>query len=129
MGKLKKVAYFLQKWDGVWSLPLLIGLFILIALFGQSIFGNWFIPMPLDDLHSAMEAGIIVIAANTIALLGMRFNFKELFRYYHNTSKQDLQKLHAWQRLLILSAVYLLYFVAFILVWHKIVSAVHILPS
>jgi hypothetical protein len=129
MNTVKKIIRFMIRWDGIWALPFTITVFILLAIFGQRIFGFWFVPMPLDDLHTAIEAAIIVIAANSLSLLGLWFNFRKIYTYYLTSAKADFSNLQAWQRLLILFFMYCFYVSLFIMVWHSLLSEVHILPS
>jgi hypothetical protein len=126
---LKKIGYFLSQWDGLWSLPIAILVFVTAALFGQQLFGVWFVPMPLDDLHAALEAAIIVIAANTVTQLGLWFNFRSLYRYYLTESKTEFKQLPSWQKISLLLFIYVFFFVAFLIVWHSLTSGPSILPN
>jgi hypothetical protein len=119
---LRYAKFYLQLWDGIWSIPLaivaVVGIGFGIQLFytdptdmGQNAPGFW------DPVffQTMFYVAAIQVFVNFIVWLGMYFNFRGLFRYFKgvkqansvvNKSKEDFLNLKAWQRLVLLLFVY-----------------------
>lgn len=142
---LKKLKFHLQLWDGVWSVPLGMALFIGFGVLLQRFFYN-----PADPegapgfydpsfLQSMFYASAVQVFINLVVWLGIHFNFRRV-KHYHsgtakityqtdsrpiadqegcieNKSKQDFESLEPWQRLKLLLFLYCFLSVEYILVW------------
>ena len=105
-----KTKRFLEKFDGIWSVPL-------------AFLGFWFIGVVLQflDISSGsydlafvqplfLATGVIIGAVN-VSILGMYFTFRGLYRYIYgytddegniiNQSKEDFKGLTPWQKFII----------------------------
>ena len=104
---LKGLKYFLLKWDGIWSLPIIITTFILAQIFGQFFYGDAFAPYDPALLQAGLMSLILCAAFNTAVLLALWFNFRGIYRYYINKSSSDFQTLTPCQKI---SFFFLVYF-------------------
>lgn len=118
---IKKIFYWLQKWDVMWSAPLAFVAFIAFALIAQLVFGESFGSYDPSMYQAAIYAIGISVLFNGTIFLGLWFNWRKIYNYYLTDSKKDFEKLEAWQRLFILFVSYWLYFLALLLVWLKLV--------
>lgn len=107
---IRKIKYWLQLWDGVWSIPLSFLLFVLMGIVGETILGEGFAFYDPSILQAGLLASALIILFNMVAWLGIWFNFRGIFHYYLIYSKNDFKKLREWQRLLFLVFLYVFYF-------------------
>lgn len=142
---LKKIKFHLQLWDGVWSVPLAMVLFV-----GFGVLLQWYFADPADPqgapgfydpsyLQAAFYASAMQVFINFVVWLGIHFNFRRV-KHYHsgqaqktpqtdsrpvpyqpecieNKSKQDFESLQPWQRLVLLLFLYCFLSGEWILVW------------
>jgi hypothetical protein len=94
--------------------------FLGLAYFGHQLFGDWFAPMPAEDLHILVEAALILVAANTLAFLGLYFNFRGLWRFWLNDSKNAFNTLLPWQKIAVTLLLYFFFFAAYLICWQII---------
>jgi len=103
----KKIKYFLEQFDGIWSIPMTIFGFWLIGLTIQ------FFDMTAGSYDLAffqplfLAVGIVVGAVN-FTIIGMYFTFRGIYRFFYgykdengaviNHSKEEWQKLLPWQK-------------------------------
>jgi hypothetical protein len=103
----KKIRYFLEQFDGVWSIPLTILGFWLIGLtiqFFDVTAGSYDLAF-FQPLFLAV--GIVVGAVNA-AIIGMYFTFRGIYRFFYgykdengdiiNQSKEEWKGLLPWQK-------------------------------
>lgn len=127
---MKKLKFYLQHLDGVWSFPLAISIFWLFGLLLNS-FGGYGVgtydPGFIQPLFLAVG---VVIGATNFAVWGLYFTFKGIYRYLYgqkkegvriNYSKKDWTKITVWQRYVIAFGVFFFFFSAIILVYLKLV--------
>lgn len=112
MKKMKKLFDFLFRWDGLWSVPLLILGFIAFGIFSVDFFGEGVSTYDPGILQSLFLASAFIVAINLLTWLGIRFNFPDLFEYMTGTFHEDFYNLAPWQRVLISFAVYFFLFSA-----------------
>lgn len=127
---MKKVKYFLQLFDGFWSVPL-------------AFVGFWMVGTVLSTFNAAtgvydvsfiqplLLAVAVVVGAANAAIAGLYFSFRGLYRFIYGTkdsegkpinfSKIKWKALTAWQQFVIALSVFFCYFFAVILVYLKLV--------
>jgi len=132
---MKKLIYYLQLFDGLWSVPLGFFIFFLVGLVLSSFFGMAVGSYDLAFIQPLFLAGTIVIGATNMATLGLMFTFRELFRYlygrrsklknsslnYYNLSKEDFYNLNPLQRLCVSLFLFLFFILAILIVFLKLV--------
>lgn len=128
---MKKLKYFLQHIDGIWSLPLAILLFWVVGLVLSSVFG--FGTGTYDPgLYQAFFFSCgIVIGATNVTVWGLYFNFRHLYRYIYgekdengkwiNYSKNKWKSLTPWQQFVIALSVFFAFFISIIVVFLSLV--------
>jgi hypothetical protein len=86
--KLKRIKFHLQLWDGIWSVPLGMLLFLGCGVFLQTIFYNRDDPQggpgfyDPSFLQSAFYASCMQVFINFVVWLGIHFNFRRI-KHYH----------------------------------------------
>lgn len=133
---IKKAFYYIQLVDGIWSVPLGFFLFFLCGYVLSMFFGyttGFYDPSFIQPLFLAAT---IVIGATNVAIGGLYFTFRGLYKYLYggyypdkktgkkkriNFSKLDLKKLEPWQRIFIAFSVFFLFLAATIIVYLKLV--------
>jgi hypothetical protein len=106
----KKIRYFLEQFDGVWSIPLTIIAFWLLGLTIQ------FFDVTAGSYDMAffqplfLAVGIVVGAVN-FSVLGLYFTFRRLYKYIYgykneegifiNQSREDFKQLQPWQKFIV----------------------------
>jgi hypothetical protein len=126
----KKITHSLQMYDGVWSVPLAFIAFFLAGKYGLEYFGSALIST--EYIQIVFMAAFILIFANFIVFLGMRFNFRGLQRYFYSSEIKDQIKtqLTVWQRITLYLFVYFSFLVLFLLiVWLLMTVTVSGLPQ
>lgn len=127
----KRFFYYLQLVDGVWSVPLMFLIFWLAGLVLQFFFGFGTGIYDPSFIQPLFLAGAVVIGATNIAVGGLYFTFRGMYRYIYgqkhetgnlvNYSKRDWTKLTEWQRYLVVFCVFLYYVSATIVVYLKLI--------
>lgn len=132
----KKALYYIQLVDGIWSVPLGFFLFficgyVLSLFFGYTV--GFYDPSFIQPLFLAAT---IVIGATNVAIGGLYFTFRGLYKYLYgqrkmneetgekytlNYSKKDWKKLLVWQRFIIAFFVFFFFLAATIIVYLKLV--------
>lgn len=113
---LKKLGRFLMLWDGLWSVPLLGLTFIALGLMLQVLFGSGVATYDPGVIQSALLSMFVVVAFTFATLLGLRFNFNTLYRWYLDESKTDFLNLKPWQRIVFFLFVFCLLYCSFLVV-------------
>jgi len=126
----KRLKIFLQLYDGVWSVPL-------------AFLSFWFLGVSLASLGMAtgvydisfiqplLLAAAIVIGASNIAIGGLFFTFRGLYRFLYgqrnpdgefvNFSKIKWKSLLPWHQFIVSLSVFFFFFWAVIIVYLKLV--------
>jgi len=117
----KKLLYYLQKNDWIWSLPLGFMGFILYPILGVLIWGEGFAAYPPEFLHAAIYAALIMVIGNTVVQLGMNFNWRTVHRYIYNGGRKDFKESPVWLKLGFTLFIYVFYFVCFLSIWAVLV--------
>src|SRR5690606_11745587 len=74
--KMKQIKYFLEKFDGIWSVPLAMFAFWFIGYLMQVVFGLASGAYDMAFFQPLFLAIAVVITAANAAMVGMKFNFK-----------------------------------------------------
>jgi hypothetical protein len=121
---LKKFIYKLQLFDGVWSVPLSVLFFLLVGKLSYEYFGD----TPListEYLQLVMLAAVILIFANFVVFLGIRFNFRNLQKDFYSKEMKYLagMELTSWQKIKLYLFVYFGFLVSFLLILWLVMTA------
>jgi hypothetical protein len=128
---MKKIKYWLQHMDGLWSVPLTFLAFWVLGLLLQAIGGygvGTYDPAFIQPLFLAIA---VVIGATNAAVWGINFTFRGIYRYFYgerkddgtrrNYSKEDWIKLNPWKRYIVSFGVFFYYVSAILAVYLKLV--------
>lgn len=127
---MKKLKYFLSKFDGIWSVPLAFFLFFIIGL-ALSKLGIAAGTYDVGFIQPLFLAAVIVIGATNIAIQGLYFTFRDLHRFiygykskqessvhkFHNPSRSAWTKLTPLQQILIALSVFAFFMLSIIIVY------------
>jgi hypothetical protein len=111
MKAMKKILSFLERNDGIWSIPL--SFFILI---GGNLLLNRYFGEPIISLEYVQPlamVALVMVCLNAIAYLGCNLNQKELQRYFYSEdSGRDMNRwgVNPFYRVLLYLVIYLVYF-------------------
>lgn len=89
---MKSLSRFLKIWDGIWSVPIAIVVFILVGNGIIHFFGPEAGSMLPVFIQRLFYAALCMVMANFITLFGMYMNFRRVFRFY-------LKDASAWENL------------------------------
>jgi hypothetical protein len=137
----KKLKFYVQHADGVWSVPLLFYIFWLLGELLQYLGGRGVGTYDPGFFQPLILASAVVTGAINVAIFLIWINFRGLYRYlfgqkvdekgedgkktgrriFVNYSKIDWLKLTVWQRFLIAFGVFLLFASAVIIVYLHLV--------
>lgn len=119
---LKKAWYYVQHLDAIWSVPLGYILFILTGGLLTYFFGYTTGAYDPAFIQPLFLVATIEIGLSAIAVGGMFFTFRGLYRYIYghkvqegdkttitNQSRQDWKTLTVWQRFTVAFGLYLFY--------------------
>jgi hypothetical protein len=118
----KTVLYKLQLFDGVWSIPLAFAVFIIAGAVSVDYFNDAIIST--EYIQYVALAAMIMVIANFVIFLGIRFNFRELQRQvYSKQMKQDFSdSLTTWQKLVLYFGVYFFFFASFLIIIYMLMT-------
>jgi hypothetical protein len=128
---LKKIKYYLQHIDGVWSVPLAFLSFWFIGIVLQAFTGlgtGTYDPGFIQPLFLSIA---VVVGATNAAVWGVYFTFRGLYKYLYgekneegkivNYSKSNWTKLTSWQRFIVAFSVFFYYVSAILVVYLNLV--------
>lgn len=126
----KKIKFFLQLRDGLWSVPLAFFIYVFVGIALGWLFGYGTGTYDPGFIHPLFLAIAVVFGAANSASITIYFALRGLHRYIWgyrkdgrivNKSKEDFQNLTPWQKIII-AFVSLLFFVGCtLLVYLKLV--------
>jgi hypothetical protein len=121
--KLKAITYVLQLFDGIWSIPLAFVVFSVIGTLSYRYFGDALIST--EYLQYVVLAALIMVVANFVVFLGIRFNFRALQRQiYSSQMKEALNTdLDTWQKVKLYMLLYFGYISFYALVLYMLMTA------
>ncbi len=119
----KAALYKLQLFDGLWSIPLAFAVFIVAGGVSVHYFNDAIIST--EYMQYVALAAVIMVIANFVIFLGIRFNFRELQRQvYSKEMKQDFRNsLTTWQKLLLYFGDYFFFFASFLIIVYMLMTA------
>lgn len=128
---MKKILYWLQQFDGIWSIPLSFTAFWLVGIILTGIFGYSTGVYDLGFIQPLFLSAAVVIGATNFAVLGIFFTLRAIYRYIYgrkegsgitiNKSKEDFQSLTPIAKVVIALFVLFYYITAIIFVYLKFV--------
>lgn len=126
----KKLKFFLQLRDGLWSVPLAFFIYVFVGIGLGWLFGYGTGTYDPGFIHPLFLAVAVVFGAVNSASITLYFGMRGLHRYIWgekkdgqlvNQSKEDFKSLQPWQRIII-AFISLLFFVfSTLLVYLKLV--------
>lgn len=126
---IKKLIYSIQKYDGIWSIPLAFLGFFLAGKFGYEYFGDALIST--EYIQITFMAALILIFANFVVFLGINFNFRGLQNYFYSIELRDhiKSRVSVWRRIKLYLFIYFSFLVLFLfIVWLLMTATVSALP-
>lgn len=118
---IERVVSFLIRWDGIWSVPLLLLVWIGFLYAGEYFWGNDFGGMTPSYYHAVIYAMAVLVSLNFAAWLGIRLNHKTVWDFYRYQYKLTFDSLTNVQKLCALLFLYSLYMLSGIIVLASVV--------
>lgn len=129
---LRKIKYYAQLLDGVWSVPLGFLAFFFVGLLLSTVFGMAVGQYDLAFIQPLFLAGTVVVGATNMAVLGLYFTFRGVYRYLyghrdkngavHNASKIDfIESITPIQRLWLAFLLFFFFVVCILIVYLSLV--------
>jgi hypothetical protein len=121
---IKKAKYNLQLFDGFWSIPLAFVIFAISGTLSVAYFGDALIST--EYIQYIVLAAMIMVFANFIVFLGIRFNFRALQKEIYNKEvKYEINTyLTTWQKLKLYLALYAFYFASFLFILYLLMTVI-----
>jgi len=120
--KLKSLRYKLQLLDGLWSIPLAFLVFALSGTVSVAYFNDAIIST--EYIQYIVLAALVMVFANFVVFLGIRFNFRALQRtIYDKEVKYEINTyLTTWQKVVLYLLLYAFYFAAYLYILHMLMT-------
>ena len=121
---IKKLRYKLELFDGFWSIPIAFLIFSVSGTLSYQYFGDALIST--EYIQYVILAGLIMVFANFIVFMGIRFNFRSLQReIYSRDIKEELKtSLTTWQKISLYLLLYFAYFAAFLFILRTLMTVI-----
>ncbi len=119
----KKLRYKLELFDGFWSIPLAFLLFAVSGTVSVAYFGDALIST--EYIQYIVLAAMVMVFANFVVFLGIRFNFRALQKEIYNKEvKYEINTyLTTWQKVVLYLLLYAFYFAAFLFILRMLMMA------
>lgn len=119
---LKSLRYKLQLMDGLWSIPLAFLVFALSGTMSVAYFNDAIIST--EYIQYIVLAALVMVFANFVVFLGIRFNFRALQRtIYDKEVKYEINTyLTTWQKVVLYLLLYAFYFAAYLYILHMLMT-------
>jgi len=119
---LKSLRYKLQLIDGLWSIPLAFLVFALSGTMSVAYFNDAIIST--EYIQYIVLAALVMVFANFVVFLGIRFNFRALQREIYNKEvKYEINTyLTTWQKVVLYLLLYAFYFAAYLYILHMLMT-------
>jgi hypothetical protein len=120
---LKGIRYKLELFDGFWSIPLAFLVFAISGTLSVAYFGDALIST--EYIQYVVLAAMVMVVANFVVFLGIRFNFRALQREIYNKEvKYEINTyLTTWQKVVLYLLLYAFYFAAFLYILQMLLTA------
>ena len=121
---LKSLRYKLQLLDGFWSIPLAFLVFAISGTVSVAYFNDAIIST--EYIQYIVLAALVMVFANFVVFLGIRFNFRALQREIYNKEvKYEINTyLTTWQKVILYLLLYAFYFAAYLYILHMLMTAI-----
>jgi hypothetical protein len=118
----KSLRYKLELLDGLWSIPLAFLVFAVSGTMSVAYFNDAIIST--EYIQYIVLAALVMVFANFVVFLGIRFNFRALQREIYNKEiKYDInQFLTTWQKVVLYLLLYAFYFAAYLYILHMLMT-------
>jgi hypothetical protein len=118
----KKLRYKLELFDGFWSIPLAFLLFAVSGTVSVAYFGDALIST--EYIQYIVLAAMVMVFANFVVFLGIRFNFRALQKEIYNKEvKYEINTyLTTWQKVVLYLLLYSFYFAAYLYILHMLMT-------
>ena len=119
---LKSLRYKLQLIDGLWSIPLAFLVFAISGTISVAYFNDAIIST--EYIQYIVLAALVMVFANFVVFLGIRFNFRALQREIYNKEvKYEINTyLTTWQKVVLYLLLYAFYFAAYLYILHMLMT-------
>jgi hypothetical protein len=119
---LKSLRYKLQLIDGLWSIPLAFLVFALSGTMSVAYFNDAIIST--EYIQYIVLAALVMVFANFVVFLGIRFNFRALQREIYNKEvKYEINTyLTTWQKVVLYLLLYAFYFAAYLYILQMLMT-------
>jgi hypothetical protein len=119
---LKSLRYKLQLIDGLWSIPLAFLVFAVSGTVSVAYFNDAIIST--EYIQYIVLAALVMVFANFVVFLGIRFNFRALQREIYNKEvKYEINTyLTTWQKVVLYLLLYAFYFAAYLYILHMLMT-------
>ncbi len=119
---LKGLRYKLELFDGFWSIPLAFLVFAISGTVSVAYFGDALIST--EYIQYIVLAAMVMVFANFVVFLGIRFNFRALQREIYNKEvKYEINTyLTTWQKVVLYLCLYAFYFAAYLYILHVLMT-------
>ena len=119
---LKLLRYKLQLFDGFWSIPLAFLVFAISGTVSVAYFGDALIST--EYIQYIVLAAMVMVFANFVVFLGIRFNFRALQKEIYNKEvKYEINTyLTTWQKVVLYLLLYSFYFAAYLYILHMLMT-------
>lgn len=120
----KSLRYKLQLLDGFWSIPLAFLVFAISGTVSVAYFNDAIIST--EYIQYIVLAALVMVFANFVVFLGIRFNFRALQREIYNKEvKYEINTyLTTWQKVVLYLLLYAFYFAAYLYILHMLMMAI-----
>jgi hypothetical protein len=118
----KSLRYKLELLDGLWSIPLAFLVFAISGTVSVAYFNDAIIST--EYIQYIVLAALVMVFANFVVFLGIRFNFRALQREIYNKEvKYEINTyLTTWQKVLLYLCLYAFYFAAYLYILHMLMT-------
>ena len=118
----KSIRYYFQLFDGLWSIPIAFALFIIAGTLSAEYFGDALIST--EYVQYIVLALLVMVFANFVTFLGIRFNFRALQRSVYNREiKNEINNLNTWQKVILYLVLYAFFFASFLFTLRMLMMA------
>jgi len=118
----KLLRYKLQLFDGFWSIPLAFLVFAISGTVSVAYYGDALIST--EYIQYIVLAAMVMVFANFVVFLGIRFNFRALQKEIYNKEvKYEINTyLTTWQKVVLYLLLYAFYFAAYLYILHLLMT-------
>lgn len=125
---INKIWNWMQRYDSLWSMPLAAFMYWGAGFFFGNILGLTVGSFDLSFIQPLFLAALVTIGCSTVALYGLRFQWKALYRFIYSSKVTDedlisvaaFRKLSPGSKIILTVFVYAMLFLSTLLVYLNI---------